>query len=201
MGEVMARKARLEKLMGDIRKGLEEFYHVGMSLREIRDDELYREAGFDSFLVFCKAEFEYAERHVYHLMKAADYRIGLPPAPTAPGVQYQWSERAVRELTRIPDKRQAARVAAKAIAAIEQSVKSATKNGGVKLPTLTATVRRFVDADLGVKRGAAPKVVTPPPQAGGRNLLDYLEDRIGAERSVLAVLRSSMTRIRGRSSV
>jgi hypothetical protein len=54
---------------------------------------------------------------------------------------------------------------------------------------LTATVRRFVDADLGVKRGAAPKVVTPPPQAGGRNLLDYLEDRIGAERSVLAVLR------------
>jgi hypothetical protein len=102
--------------------------------------------------------------------------------------EYRWTERSVRELTRIPDQRHAARVAAKAIADIEQTLKSATKNGGVlKAPSLTNTVRRFVDADLGIKRG--PSKVVEPPQAGGRDLVDYLEDRIGAERSALAILR------------
>src|SRR5262245_17734653 len=45
---ITARQERLRILEEEIRSGLEEFYRTGMKLKEIRDDELYKEAGFST---------------------------------------------------------------------------------------------------------------------------------------------------------
>lgn len=68
----------------------------------------------------------------------------------------------MRELARIPDKKDAVRVAVKVLKAIEHSEKEAAKNGDArsaekkgrpKLLRLTApTVRKFVDEELGLRR-------------------------------------------------
>ena len=78
------------------------------------------------------------------------------------------------ELTRIPDKKQAARVAAKAVKAVEQSEKEAAKNPDAKPMKLSSsTIKRFVDEDLGIKLNPKPK------QKNGINLSDYMQSKIG----------------------
>jgi hypothetical protein len=77
-----------------------------MKLKEIRDDELYKEDGFESFEKYCKERFEYAPRYIYNLITSAEYREKLPPCSS--GAE-EWNERSVRELKRIPDKKEAAR--------------------------------------------------------------------------------------------
>jgi len=73
-----------------------------------------------------------------------------------------WSERSIRELTRIPDKKQAARVAAKAVKAVEQSEKEASKNPDAKPMRLSSsTIKRFVDEDLGVTSKPKEKFIVP----------------------------------------
>lgn len=138
---------------------MEEFYYTGMKLKEIRDDELYKEDGFGTWQEYCKVRWEYAKSYANKLIQAADYRSKLPGGTT--GTQ-TWSERSIRELTRIPDKKQAARVAAKVIKAVEDSAKETTKTPSAKpLKLSSSTVKRFVDEDLGIKRKPKSKRATP----------------------------------------
>src|SRR6516164_9199212 len=53
-GMTVSRKQRLRTLENEIRKGMEEFYYTGMKLKEIRDDELYKEDGFETWERYCK---------------------------------------------------------------------------------------------------------------------------------------------------
>src|SRR5262245_45129535 len=141
------RKQRLRTLENEIRTGMEEFYYTGMKLKEIRDDELYKEDGFATWEAYCKERWEWSRQHVHRLITASEYREKLPASPNG---DKEWSEATVRELTRIEDKRDAAKVAAKVVKAVEQSEKEAARNPEVKPIKLTAaTVRKFVDADLG----------------------------------------------------
>lgn len=82
----------------------------------------------------------------------------------------------MRELTRIPDKKQAARVAKRIIAEVE-------KDEGPKLSALT--VRRFVDEDLGIKR--------PKPESrkrdDGIDLREYIGRQTGTVEGILAALK------------
>jgi len=112
MALTVSRKQRLRELEKEIRSGMEEFYYTGMKLKEIRDDELYKEDGFETWEKYCLERWELARSHVKRLIIASEYRDKLPKAPSG---GHDWSERSVRELTRIPDKKQAARVAAKVV--------------------------------------------------------------------------------------
>ena len=120
--------------------GMEAFYHVGMKLKEIRDDHLYKEAGFDSFEIYGKERFELSKPRLYQLIQAAEYRARLPPSTTG---RLQWSERSIRELTRIPLD-EAPRVGKKIMDRVE-------KEEGAKLTS--SFVRKVVDEELGTKRG------------------------------------------------
>ena len=155
----VSRKQRLRTLEKEIRSGMEEFYYTGMKLKEIRDDELYKEDGFDTWERYCKERWEWGSNYVSKLIKASEYREKLPDLSgnrtSSTGSHPEWSEATVRELTRIDDKRDAARVAAKVVKAVEQSEKEASRNPDVKPLKLTASVvRKFVDEDLGVDRAA-----------------------------------------------
>jgi len=116
MALTVSRKQRLRELEKEIRSGMEEFYYTDMKLKEIRDDELYKEDGFESFDKYVRERFEMARRYADDLISSAQYREKITVSATG---AHSWSERSVRELKRIPDKKQAARVAAKAVKAVE----------------------------------------------------------------------------------
>src|SRR5262245_58663391 len=117
------RKQRLRMLENEIRSGMEQFYVVGMRLKEIRDDELYQADGFATWEAYCKGRWEWTKDYCNKLMRAADYRKALPDTNCIRDQGAGWNEGTVRELTRIPDKRQATRVAQKVVKAVEQSEK------------------------------------------------------------------------------
>jgi hypothetical protein len=150
------RRHRLEALEADIRRGLEEFYRTGMRLKEIRDDELYKEAGFLTWEEYCKGRWEWTAERARQMIVASEYRAVLPAPPAAAEGQTNcWKEGSVRELTRLGSKRDAARVAAKVVKAVEESKKAAAQDPEAKPVRLTAsTVRKYVDADLGIDRAA-----------------------------------------------
>ena len=158
MATTITRKQRLLTLEKEIRSGMEEFYYTGQKLKEIRDDELYREDRFDTWERYCRERWEWQPSYVHKLIVASEYREKLPPCPSGTG---EWTERSVRELRRIPDKKQAARVAKKILQEVEN-------NPDVKLSS--TTVKRFVDEDLGVKK---PKS-KPKPKESGIDLRDDL---------------------------
>jgi hypothetical protein len=133
----------LRTLENEIRSGMEEFYYTGMKLKEIRDDELYKEDGFDTWDKYCLARWDLSRRHCNRLILTSEYRAKIPSGPTG---SQEWSERSVRELTRIEDKKDAAKVAKKIIDRLEEE-------DGSKLTS--SFVRKVVDEELGVKRGKA----------------------------------------------
>jgi hypothetical protein len=146
-----SRKQRLRACEKVLIESMEEFVRVGMALKEIKDDKLYEEDGhadFRSYLKANRSKFEFTERHVYRLIEAADLRMKLP---TDPGGHSPWTEKAVRELKRLPADTKAKAVAARVIKEVEQ-------NGGKLTSTL---VRKHVDEALGVDRKPKPK---PKPQ-------------------------------------
>jgi hypothetical protein len=142
-----SRLQRLRTLESEIREELEQFFRTGMKLKEIRDDELYKEDGFASWEEYCWQRLDLSPRHCQRLITASEYRSVLPNGPNGPNKKDeeppQWTEATVRELTRIADKRAAARVAKKVL---DRAKKEDAK--------LTSTfVRKVVDEELGVKRG------------------------------------------------
>lgn len=153
---------------------MEEFYYTGMKLKEIRDDELYKEDGFQTWENYCRERWEWSRPYVSRLITASEYREKISTVPPGHG---EWTEKTVRELTRIPDKKQAARVAAKVVKEVERSQAEAAKNPEMKPLKLTSsTVKRFVDEDLGIK----PKPKSQPAaQPAGIDLVAYLQSRIG----------------------
>jgi hypothetical protein len=142
-----ARKQRLRTLEKEIGEGLEQFYYTGMKLKEIRDDHLYEEDGFKTWKEYCRQRWEWSDERARQLIVAAEYREILP-APTIVGDKtdadsIQWSEASVRELTRIKDKNEAARVAQKIVNRVEK--------GGEKLTARLA--RKVVKEELGTSPG------------------------------------------------
>ena len=185
----VSRKQRLRALENEIRKGMEEFYYTGMRLKEIRDDELYKEDGFRTWEDYCRKRWELSVERVRQLMRASEYRAVLPNPNQ--GLD-SWSEKSVRELTRIPDKRQAARVAAKVVKAVEKSQKTASKNPTVKPIKLTSmTVRKFVDEDLGVNRAEKAAQTRRDREQSKPHLRDYLRSKIG----VIEAIRENLAEV------
>jgi hypothetical protein len=141
LGEPLSdRKQGLRTLENQIRKDYEAFVATGFALKEIRDDELYKEDGFDTWERYCREWWEWSSSYVLKLITASEYRQNLPsPSGNRTSGPTEWSERSVRELTRIEDKREAARVAQKVIERVEQeegAKLTSTRTEGHFLPTL-----------------------------------------------------------------
>jgi hypothetical protein len=139
-------KSRLQiaqQLVAEIKRKMEDFYHVGMKLKRLRDDMFYAELGYKTFEECCKHEFEYTRTYAHELITSAEYRERLPVSAQR---GQQWTEFSVRPLKRLADKQDAARVARKIVAEID-------KNPEIKLTS--ALVRKVVDNELGIKKTQA----------------------------------------------
>ncbi len=168
----VSRKQRLRTLENTIRKNYEQFVTTGFALKEIRDDELFKEDGFDTWDRYLKErvgqEFGIEQAHVYRLISCAQIRPKLPdlnlPDSVNSGEAAKWSQQAIQEFARLAptaegrpgrpgpdldrlDKRDVQRVAKQVI--------DHCKEEGEK-PTATI-VRKFVDEELGVDRAAKAK--------------------------------------------
>jgi hypothetical protein len=96
-----------------------------MKLKEIRDDELHKEDGFATWTAYLKDRWDFSKRWADQTIEDAKVRDSLPPpSETGSTASHSWSQRAVQEIARIKDKRDAARVAKKIVAEVE-------KNGGL----------------------------------------------------------------------
>jgi hypothetical protein len=183
---VLSRKERLEAAEKVISAGMEEFYRVGMKLKEVRDDELYKEAGYTTWEDYCRLRWDWSRDYTYKLMRAAEYRAVLPDVDTkSTNKNKGWTEATVREMTRLPDKRTATRVGAKIIKAVNDSEKQAARDDNVKpLKFTKATVRKFVDEELGIDHSKEARearklerthTVTDTVRAWTRRAIDWAE--------------------------
>lgn len=182
------RKQRLRTLENRIRKNYESFVQTGQDLKEIRDEELYREDGFETWTVYLKVRvgeaFGIEKSQADVLIRCAEIRPKLPdlPSPGAPG-QDGWSQRAISEFARLApasddnerrynyskiDKRDAARVAKEASRLAEAEDK----------PLSSRHVRVAVDKELGIDRGAKSRE-TKNKANNGIDLANYLTSKVG----------------------
>jgi hypothetical protein len=150
--KTVCRVDRLRTLESEIQASMEVFFETGLKLKEIRDNELFREDGFETWDEYCRKRWSWSRRHCNRLIVDSEYRAALPVGPNGP---IEWTEATVRELTRLEDKRDAAKVAAKVVKAVAESAQAAAADPEVQPLKLTAgTVRKFVDKELGIDRGA-----------------------------------------------
>jgi hypothetical protein len=103
------RKQRLRTLEKSIRGTMEQFVETGNALKEIRDDELYREDGFETWDAYLKQrvgdDFGIERSQVQRLINASIIRPKLPDAKILPdcsqGIKQEWSVKAVKEFERL----------------------------------------------------------------------------------------------------
>ncbi len=149
-----SQKKRLYELECVLSEHMEEFVRVGLALREIRDDKLYK-AEFDTFEAYCKGRWEIGDRYARRLIDAAELRMKLPQK-VGPGGPV-WTEKSVRELTRLP-------TSIKAVVMAKHFVDTLGDGGKIA----ASAIRKLVNQELGVV-----------PQKKSRDeakikLLDYL---------------------------
>src|SRR5262245_22212124 len=80
---IHSHREEAQRLVTEIRQGLEEFYRTGMKLLRLSEPELYGALGYATFEGCCKAEFEWTRQHAYRLIRAAEYRAVLPDVTAA----------------------------------------------------------------------------------------------------------------------
>jgi hypothetical protein len=78
--------------------------------------------GIETWEKYCRARWQWSKQYAYRLILAAEYRAVLPEVPNGTdGEKREWNEFSMRELRRIPDKKEAARVAKKVIAEVDKT--------------------------------------------------------------------------------
>jgi len=174
----VTRKQRLLTLEKEISAGLENFFEAGIKLRAIKDDELYKEAGFETWEKYCRERCDWSQTYVGKIIVAAEYRLELPDRTNCTSVrQKEWNENQVRQLTRIPSKKHAATVATRVLKHVEQTGKRLT----------AAVVKKFVDQDLGVEKKDQPKSA---PKDEGDTLKPYLDDTLGTIQGTMNAIKA-----------
>lgn len=85
----------LKELEGIVARGLPAFVEVGNALREIRDRDLYREAGFERWEDYCRERWALSRIHAHRTIEAARVAGMLPTGNT----HERLSEWLIRPLT------------------------------------------------------------------------------------------------------
>ena len=65
-------QALLAQYEAVIERGLQSFWQVGMALKNIREQELYKKAGYKSFETYCQARWDMKSRYAYDLSGSAE---------------------------------------------------------------------------------------------------------------------------------
>lgn len=95
----MQRLARLEEVVD---KGVRNMLDAADALKEIRDEKLYKQRGYDNFDSYLSEEWGFGKSYIYKIIKSSETRKRLwtmvPDLDTT-----NLSERAVRELNAVPD--------------------------------------------------------------------------------------------------
>ena len=139
------RKQRWVECHKVLAEHMEEFVRVGLALREIRDDQLYKEGGYDTFEKCVKEEWDIGKSYATQLIGSATLRLHLPTpkkVTSSNQVQAEWNASSVRELKRLESTSKANHVARVVLKAVD--------NGDAKLTA--RTIRKHVDAELGIDR-------------------------------------------------
>lgn len=161
-----SREQRLRACEAVLIESMEKFVKVGLALKEIREDALFRECGFKSFVEYLKSNenrFGIKKTYAYDLISSAELRVQLPIPRTA---ESEWTEWSVRELRRLPADSKAKAVAARVVKEVETSGE----------PLTVGIVRKHVDKELGVKRGgSAPPRPKPSLNAAVRAWVGQFE--------------------------
>ena len=137
-----SRKQRLRDCEKVLAEHMEEFVRVGLSLKEIRDERLYKEDGFETWESYLKANkdrFGIGSRSYAHeVIESAALRMNLDVRHA----EHSWNQRQIDELKRLKSTSKARHVAKRVLVQIEKE--------GAKLTA--AVVRKHVDKELGVDR-------------------------------------------------
>ncbi len=71
-GEIVPAMPTLAEAEAVIERGMKTFVEMGQALKVIQDGELYKEAGYTDFRVYCEQRWGYRKTHVYQLIAAAE---------------------------------------------------------------------------------------------------------------------------------
>lgn len=178
--EATTRRAqRLRTLESQIRQNYEAFLRTGFALKEIRDDRLFLEDGFETWDAYLKervgAEFGIEERQARALISSAQIRFKLPDPPDANGTAVpldDWSIKALNEFARLAPKDESRpghppdydRLSKNDVQRVAKKVTDHCQANGIDKPT-APIVRKFVDEDLGVDRAAQAKATKEKREA------------------------------------
>jgi hypothetical protein len=182
MAQLAVRTQRLRTLENEIRdallKGAEEFYRTGMKLKEIRDEEYWKDEGFPSWNQYLESgRLDMSASGARQFITSAEYRHKVSNNVGKPITA--WSHRAFAEITRIPLE-DAPRVARKIEAIVAKK--------GVKLTG--AFVREIVQRELDEPR--QPRQSKPEPKSqdnGDGNVHQYLAQYTGEIEGMHEALR------------
>lgn len=143
---VLSTLAENEKAIEDGLATVQEtFIELGRALSNIRDQDLYGEAGYKNFDAYCLERFELSHTRAYQLMDASHIDAQLKP-----GVPHPKNEAQSRELARIKDDPKVMGKALKAAAA-------AHPKGQLTAPAIRREVAKY----------APSKPAKPPADPGG----------------------------------
>lgn len=85
-----------------IERGFQTFYEVGLALQKVRDEELFRIAGYRSFRQYVEQRWTQGKSHAYRLIDAAEVVENLSPR----GDRLPVDEKQVRPLVRLEPEQQ-----------------------------------------------------------------------------------------------
>lgn len=116
-GEIVPAMSTLAEAEAVIERGMKTFVEVGQALKVIQDGELYKEAGYTDFRVYCEQRWDYRKTHVYQLIAAAEVVQAVSAIADTPILT---NESHVRALLPLKDNPQAIATVVHAASAVAQ---------------------------------------------------------------------------------
>ncbi len=198
MAQLSDRKQRLRTLEKSIRGTMEQFVETGNALKEIRDEELYREDGFETWDAYLKnrvgEDFGIEKSHVYRLITAATIRPKLPDPKSLPNLgkdqPAEWKPSVVKEFERLAPIDEEKHGQPRDLSRLRQQdlhrvAKAAVELAKQKGKSLTAAIaREAVNNELGIERKPIERV----PEPTGIDLPVYLTQKIGQIEGIIELL-------------
>lgn len=193
------RKQRLRTLEKSIRGTMEQFVETGNALKEIRDDELFKEDGFETWDAYLKNrvgdDFGIEKSTVYRLITASTIRPKLPDPKSLPNLgkdqPAEWKPSVVREFERLAPIDETRHGSPRDLSSLRKQDVQRVAKAAVEIakeqgkPVTAAIVRQAVNADLGIK--PEPKANTEKRDYG-IDLPVYLTQKIGQIEGIIELL-------------
>jgi hypothetical protein len=94
-------RSDLRRLEAIIEKGKQTFIEIGVALKKIRDEKLYREK-WNTFEAYCEDKFEFKKSQAYRLIEASEVVTKIKASPFGDELEIK-TETQARELAKVPE--------------------------------------------------------------------------------------------------